>query len=73
MQNFLEPRWPAIESYLKKELERARIKLEDPVQSDHSTAMLRGEIAALKKLLDFPRMEAQRINIKATIPGAFDE
>lgn len=58
--------WRTVQYHLSKRLATCREKNDSPDLTDAQTATLRGEIAALKDLLELPKMVAP---VKVDDPG----
>jgi hypothetical protein len=71
--NEIAPAWHAILAWAKAEIDRLRQKNDLVGLSDAETNALRGEIRALKRLIDLPNEAARRAQIPAPgMPGADD-
>jgi hypothetical protein len=56
--------WSRVKHWADEELKSLRSKLEAPVRSHEETQVIRGEIRALKRLIDLPvELAAQRPQI----------
>jgi hypothetical protein len=64
--DFSSPAWHQIKKYAQQELERARIA-NDAQLSEAHTAALRGEIKALKKLLDLPNQARRAVVVESDL------
>lgn len=54
MNEIQNPAWPVVRQTLEDRLADARKRLENPSTEHSETQLLRGEIRALKRLLDLP-------------------
>ena len=61
--------WNQLREHLNSQLERARLALEAPGQTEDSYNVLRGDIRTLKKLLDLPNQAARRASVTQHAPS----
>lgn len=62
--------WPVVRAHVEKELESLRARLESTNLDASATQVVRGEIRALKRLLDLPK-DLEEARRQQTLPPAW--
>ena len=61
--DFSTPAWREVAAFLESELEPRRIRLENPDLDPLQTAVVRGEVKVIRRLLGLPAAEARQKEI----------
>ncbi len=69
MNEIHNPPWAHVKKYAETELSSLRNRLESPATDHDQTQVLRGEIRALKRLLDLPQSLAEARPNPLPFPG----
>ena len=64
MNEYTSDTWHKLRKWAEAELERARVRNDAVVLSEHDTAALRGEIRMLKRFLDLPQAATRGVVVE---------